>query len=190
MSINEADIKICSNALQVLGADPINSFEDETREAQVCSSIYPLIKRNTLQKHYWRFSIRQEQLGQLSATPLYGYAKAYQLPADYLRFVGKQNPSIEHQVYENKIYTDADPLFVSIQYEVSAQYFPSYFEYLLQLELMKDLALGLMEDESKEQRLAAKAREQLIIARTIDSQNGTVNVIPQELFTLTTARQF
>lgn len=189
MAINEADIKICSNALQVLGADPINSFDDETRESQICASIYPLIKRNTLQKHYWRFSIRQEQLSQLVATPLYDFRYAYQLPNDFLRFVGKQNPSINHQIFENKIYTDVNPLFISMQYEASAQYFPSYFEYLLQLELMKELALGLMEDESKEQRLAAKAREQLIAARTIDSQNNTVSIIPNELFTLTSVRQ-
>jgi hypothetical protein len=188
MTINDADINVCSKALQLIGADEITSFDDETREARLCAKWYPTLKRSTLQKHYWRFSIRQEQLSKLSSTPLYGYAFAYQIPTDFLRFVGKQNPSINHQIFENKLYTDADPLYISMQYEVNAQYFPAYFEYLLALETAKVLAFGLLEDDSKTTNLESLIRAQLIQARAIDSQNNSASIIPQELLSLTSIR--
>lgn len=188
MTVNDADIKICSRALQLIGADEITSFEDETREARLCAQWYSTLKKATLQKHYWRFSIRQEKLNKLVSTPLYDFNFAYQLPTDFLRFVGKQNPSIQHQFFENKIYTNVDPLWITMQYDVGAQYFPAYFEYLLALELAKILAFGLLEDDSKSSNLEVLARNQLVSARTIDSQNNTTTVLSQENFSLTNVR--
>lgn len=188
MTINEFDIKICASGLQLVGADEITSFDDETRESRICATNYAMIKRNCLQKHPWRFSIRQQQLSKLVEKPIFDFNNAYQLPTDFLRFIGKQNPDIEHQVFENKIYTNADPLFIAMQYDVAAQYFPAYFQYYLVLELSGFFATSLLEDEGKQQTMAALAKNQLIFAKSIDSQNGTVSVIPEELFSLTNSR--
>jgi hypothetical protein len=75
-----------------------------------------------------------------------------------------------------------------MQYDVGAQYFPAYFEYLLALEMAKILAFGLLEDDSKASNLEALARNQLVSARTIDSQNNTTTVLSQENFSLTNVR--
>lgn len=188
MPINDADINICTAALHLVGAEGITAFSDETREASLSSTLYPMVKQNTLQKHSWRFAIRQEQLALINGAPLFGFTKAYQLPADFLRFVGKDNPTIKHQIFENKVYTDLETLYASILYDIDAQYFPSYFKYLLTLEMAKAYAFGLLEDESKADKLEALARNQLILSKSVDSQNNTTSVLPEQMFSLTNVR--
>ncbi len=185
---NDADIKICAAALQLIGADEITSFTDENREARVCAAIYDNLKKNTLQEHNWRFSIRQEALSKLSATPLFEFKYAYQLPTDFLRFIGKQNPEIKHQIFENKIYTDADSLFINMQYDVSAQYFPAYFTHLLTLKLCSLLSISLLEDVNKSKIFLEAIATQNIMARNIDSQNNTISALNNNVFSLTAIR--
>ena len=188
MAITITDISICAAALQLVGAEEITSFEDETREARICASIYSTVKADLLQSHTWRFSIRQEELNRLVASPLFGFDYAYSLPADFLRLIGKNNPTSKHQLFENKVYTDLTPVYASIQYDVDEQYFPAYFEKLMFLELASMLAVALLEDEGKAKDFAALARTQMIKARNIDSQNNTVSTIPAGAFNLTNAR--
>lgn len=188
MAITTTDISICAAALQLVGAEEITSFEDETREARICASIYPTTKADLLQSHTWRFSIRQEELNRLVATPLFGYAYAYSLPADFLRLVGKNNPTVKHQLFENKVYTDLTPAYASIQYDVDERYFPAYFEKLMFFDLASMLAVALLEDEGKAKDFAVMARTQMIKARNIDSQNNTASTIPAGAFNLTNVR--
>lgn len=182
------DISICSAALQLVGADEITSFIDETREARVCASIYPTWKKDMVQAHTWRFSIRKEELNRLAATPLFGYKYAYALPSDFLRLIGKQNPTSRHQIFENKVLTDLTPVYANIQYDVAEQYFPAYFVKLMQLELAGMLAAALLEDDDKAAKYAGLARTQLVRARNVDSQNNTATAIPAGAFNLTNVR--
>lgn len=188
MAINNYDIDICVAALQTVGAEEINSFDDESREARLCASIYPRLKKNALQKTNWRFAIRQQQLNQLVATPLFGFSYAYQLPNDFLRLVGKNNPTVKHQLFENKVYTDLTTLYANILYDVDAQYFPAYFGLLLQLELTSLLAAALLEDENKADKFDKFAQKQLLIAKSIDSQNNSSSTFPEGAFNLTAVR--
>lgn len=182
------DITICAAALQLIGAEEITSFFDETREARICASIYPTVKKDMLQSSTWRFSIRQEQLNKLSATPLFGFSYAYSLPSDFLRLVGKQTPTTKHQIFENKVYTDLDPVYAVLQYDVDEQYFPAYFTRLMQLEMAAMLAAALLEDENKADKFSAFAKTQMIKARNIDSQNNSSSTIPSGAFVLTSVR--
>ena len=188
MTITSEDIAICSAALHLIGAEEIGSFADETREARLCASIYSTLRQNLLQKHNWRFSVRQEQLNRLDAVPLFGFSYAYSLPSDFLRLVGKANPSYPHQIFGNKLYTSLDTVYANLQVDVDAQHYPAYFKYLFKLELAALLASSLLEDENKTDRFTAIAHRQIIIARNIDSQNNTASVIPSSAFTLTNVR--
>jgi len=188
MAVTTTDISICAAALQLIGAEEIESFLDETREARICASIYPTVKKDMLQSSAWRFSIRQEELNRLTTTPLFDFSYAYSLPSDFLRLVGKQNPTSKHQIYENKLYTDLTPVYASLQYDVDEQYFPAYFTRLMQLEMAAMLAAALLEDENKADKFGAFAKTQMIKARNIDSQNNTSSTIPAGAFNLTNVR--
>lgn len=182
------DISICAAALQLVGAEEIGSFLDETREARICASIYPTIKQDLLQSHTWRFSTRQEELNRLVATPLFGFSYAYSLPADFLRLVGKQTPTTKHQIFGNKLYTNLTPVYANLQYDIDEQYFPAYFVRLIQLEMAAMLAAALLEDENKADKFISFAKNQMIKARNLDSQNNTASSIPAGAFNLTNVR--
>ena len=47
-----SSISICSNALLALGAHPINSFDENTEHARLCSNIYPTVRNDLLRKHH------------------------------------------------------------------------------------------------------------------------------------------
>jgi hypothetical protein len=188
MAVTITDIKICAAALQLAGAEEITSFEDETREARICASLYPTIKADLLQSHTWRFSIRQEELNRLASTPLFGFSNAYSLPADFLRLIGKSNPTSKHQLFENKVYTDLTPVYASIQYNVNERFFPAYFEKLIILEMAVMLSTSLLEDVDKSRNYATLAKNQMVKARNIDSQNNTASIIPNGAFNLTNVR--
>jgi hypothetical protein len=78
----------------MIGVDEISSFDDETREAKLCTNLYPTTRDSLLQQHPWRFSLGQASLARLVDTPLYGYDYAYQLPAGFLRVTLKQSEAI------------------------------------------------------------------------------------------------
>jgi len=61
MAVITTDISICAAALQLIGAEEIESFLDETREARICASIYPTVKKDMCQSSAWQFSIRQKE---------------------------------------------------------------------------------------------------------------------------------
>jgi hypothetical protein len=79
------DIDICSAALVKIGSNPIQSFSDNTKEAQVAGVVYPVAVNSELGAYPWNFAGNQLELNQTTQTPLNEQWKyAYQLPADVL----------------------------------------------------------------------------------------------------------
>jgi hypothetical protein len=81
MATGDTDIKICSDALLMLGANPISSFTEGTDESNICDRLYPDIKIRTLTMYDWSFSFKKTQLARLVTTPTNEYKYEYQLPS-------------------------------------------------------------------------------------------------------------
>jgi hypothetical protein len=143
------DINICSQALTLLGADEIITFSDQTRESKLCNLIYELTVKSCLADRNWTFAQNQIQLNKLSNTPLFGFSHAFQLPSDYIRLCGKENPSLPHQIKENYLYCNAEEVKVNYIFRVSEEKFTPHFTEYLIATLCKKLAISLMEDEQK-----------------------------------------
>lgn len=182
------DIEICSHALVLLGADEITTFQDETREAKLCNIIYELTTRNCLADRNWTFAQNQVELNKLSQTPLFGFKAAFQLPDDYLRLCGKENPSLPHQIKESFLYCNEEHVKVNYIFRASEEKFPPYFTEFLINRLCEKLAISLMEDENKAAYYAKKVLESRTRAGHIDSQsNGTIKM-PLTNFSLIVSR--
>jgi hypothetical protein len=165
------DVSICTSALLMVGADEIESFVDETREAKLCAQIYPTTKTKLLQSFPWRFSLGQVQLAQLATTPLYEYDHAYQLPAGFLRIIEINSPSYDYKIFEDKLYTNADTVYVTYQFDPGEEDFPEYFTRLLELEMASLLSVSLLEDLDKSKLFGQEARRQALQSRSVDSQS-------------------
>ena len=80
-------IEIVNRALFKLGALPLASMGDNNKQARIMSGLWETVRRAELRRHFWSFALRRALLPALSSTPAWGYARAYQLPADFLRIV-------------------------------------------------------------------------------------------------------
>lgn len=85
MSSNTA-VGICSNALLMVGAQTINSFDDaKSDRARLCVNLYPMVSRYVLSSHPWGCTRRRVILNPDVDTPLFDWAYQYTAPPDFLR---------------------------------------------------------------------------------------------------------
>lgn len=87
-----SDVSICSNALQMLGASPINSFSEGSQAngldtARLCSNLWPTTRDAILRSHPWKCAKARVKLSPESTAPVFGYTKRYVLPSDWIRNV-------------------------------------------------------------------------------------------------------
>ena len=181
------DVSICSAALVMVGADEINSFDDETRESKLCGILYETTLQNVLTEHPWRFSLGRVELAELEDTPLFGYTKAFQLPPDRLRLISMETPTA-YEVFEDKLYTNVDPVRITYQFQPVESKFPPYFVRLMEFEMACLLAGALAEDESKLKIFRDLADIQKRKARNLDSQQQPSRAIRDSNHVLTQVR--
>jgi hypothetical protein len=157
MATGDTDIKICSDALLMLGANPISSFTEGTDSANICDSLYPDIKKQALATYPWSFSFKKTQLARLVTTPENEYKYEYQLPSD---IIGRPDavyesddvgaaPRREYRLIGNKLLTDYDVVYIDYQYNVPEYSLPHYFVQLLKYEMAWHLALPITDQADK-----------------------------------------
>lgn len=80
-------VEIANRALTKLGADRILLLTDLGKEARVMNAMFDTVMDAELRRHRWKFALKRASLSALVAKPEWGYAYAYQLPADFLALV-------------------------------------------------------------------------------------------------------
>lgn len=126
MAAGDTGVSICSDALLLIGARAISSFNDGTDESSVCDRLYPDIRDSTLMMYPWTFSMKKEQLAQLLTTPTSVWRYQYQLPGDRLaspRLVvqtSAQGSPIQKdwEIQGDVLLTNLPSVFIDYQYSV------------------------------------------------------------------------
>lgn len=105
-----SSVSICSNALLALGAHPINSFDEDTDHARLCSNLYPTVRNNLLRAHPWNCVIKRAVLSPVSATPVFGFRFQFALPGDLIRVlsVGEPHDDIPYRIEGNRLLANID----------------------------------------------------------------------------------
>ena len=80
-------ISICNEALSMIGAKTIQSFDDNTENARRCAAIYDSSRKALLRMHPWSFAKKRMQLAPVVTHPTFGYAHAFPLPSDFVRVI-------------------------------------------------------------------------------------------------------
>ncbi len=80
------DVSICNSALIKLGAERINTLDDDSKTARACKEQYPKVRDDMLRSHKWNFAIGRQSLAK-SATfiPVFRFESAFPYPANVLR---------------------------------------------------------------------------------------------------------
>jgi hypothetical protein len=185
----QTDIGICNAAFVMVGSDgTLNSFSDNTVEANLASNVYQDTRDMLLQYHPWRFSLKQADLGgKLTAEPLFKWRNQFQLPADLLRVISLKD-NVDYEIIGNKLYTDVEQCQILYQYKVPEQAMPSYFVRALHFHLARLFSISLQEDVAKMTLFDQAADKETARARSIDTQQQPNDSIVSRNYTLISVR--
>lgn len=92
-------ISICNEALSMIGAKSIISFDDSTDNARRCASIYDQTRKSLLRMHPWSCCIKRAQLAPLAQHPAFGWSEQFPLPKDFERLISASTKDFE---FENR----------------------------------------------------------------------------------------
>jgi hypothetical protein len=159
MAAGDTGVSICSDALLMLGAKAISSFNDGTDESSVCDRLYPDVRDSTLVMYPWSFSVKKVKLARLITTPNSVWRYEFQLPGDRLG-----NPRAVYQsatpgspvqkdweIQGDKLLTNLDTIYIDYQYSVGEFAMPQYFVQLLKYMMAWHLALPITEQSDRAQ---------------------------------------
>jgi hypothetical protein len=194
MAAGDTGVSICSDALLLIGAKAISSFNDGTDASSVCDRLYPDIRDSTLVMYPWSFGMKKVQLAQLITTPNSVWRYEYQLPGDKLanpRAVynsAAQGSPVQKdwEIQGDKLLTNLTSVFIDYQFSVPEFAMPQYFVQLLKYMVAWHIAETVTEQQDKAtkwQRVATGDVSEngrggfFRTAAQIDGQNNPVRVI-------------
>jgi hypothetical protein len=194
MAAGDSALSICSDALLMLGAKAISSFNEGTNAANVCDRLYPDIKNQALLNYPWSFVYKKIQLSQLITTPTTEYKYEYQLPGDRIgppRMVFVTNavgarPIKSYRIFQDKLLSNETTIYVDYPYAVLEYEMPVYFVQLLKYLMAWHLSLPITDQIDKTQywqQIAIGAASEngrggyMRTATTIDAQGQPIPVI-------------
>jgi hypothetical protein len=167
-----SSIDICSNALLLIGDNPINSFSDPGAGAQAAANLYPQVKERFLSTHPWSFALKHQRMSLLTAQPdpLTGYKYAYQMPTDLIR-LWSIAPHQNYTVVGDSVLMNTNiGVLATYVYSVPETSIPAHAVKALEFMLASEFSISVTEDENKAQLYNQKATIASSQAMTIDSQ--------------------
>jgi hypothetical protein len=159
MAAGDTDIRICSDALLMLGGKAISSFNEGTSASNTCDRLYPGVKFSTLQSYPWSFSFKKVQLAQTINTPVNQYRYEYQLPSDRLGAIRRAYNSTaigagtfnDWVIQGDKLLTNETTVVIDYQFAPTESEMPAYFVQLLKYMMAWHLADPITDQVSKTQ---------------------------------------
>ena len=166
MATGDTDISICSDALILLGAEPITSFTDGSDAAQACSRLYPDLRDSIISSYVWSWSLKKTQIARLSTPPINEWQYAYQLPGDMLSGVlavfetagtAERSRRYGWEIYGDRLLTGMQTVYIDYQQSVSETKMPVYFIRLLRTAMAAELAIVITDQAAKSDYLRGQA---------------------------------
>ncbi len=163
-------IDICSNALQLVGDNPISSFT-ESDSAALAENLYDQFYESQLSYHPWGFALKQQKLNLLTEKPdtMTNYSHAFQLPTD-LVFLWNIQPYSSYEIIGDLLYSNSNQLLATYTHKVSESQLPSYFVTMMQYKMASEFAQTVTENGGLAQLYEQKYRMELGAAQAIDSK--------------------
>jgi len=166
-----SDIDMASNALILLGDNPIASFSDAGAGAQTAANLYPSAYEQFLSEHPWSFALKELELSRLSQAPddLTNFQYAYQMPSDLIR-LWKLMPHSFYTIVGSYLYSNENELLARYVYKIAETLLPPHAVVALQYKLAADFSMAITESISMAEAFEKQYRRYLSIARSVDSQ--------------------
>lgn len=101
-------VAICSNALLMLGDNPIADFEEDSDAARLASNLWPTARDYVLRRHPWNCATKRVALSPDTTAPAFDFNYQFTLPGDFLRVlsIGQEGERPRYKVEGRKILMD------------------------------------------------------------------------------------
>lgn len=143
-----SEVGIANRALQKLGAKRIVSLTEDSRNGRAINASFDELRDAELRAHTWTFATKRAQLAASATAPLFGKARSFPLPSDFLRKLNldpQENLNSDDQQLEgrNIITNDSAPLDLRYVYRVED---PNEMDVLFREALASRIAMELAEE--------------------------------------------
>jgi len=173
-------IDICNQALVMLGALPIVSFEDETTEANVLSIMYPVTRLQLLRSYPWRSATRYATLAKKPEVPLDpNWDLIFAWPDDavrILRITGNSYPNDPQPRWVSvgmEVYTCVDDIAAEYIYDIPEPEMDVLMEEALAAKLALAISYTITGSGQRESSLASLYDRKMEEARIVDRQESS-----------------
>lgn len=175
-------VSIASNALLLLGAQPINSFDEPTDRARLAANLYPEQRAALLRAHPWNCTIKRAALAPEEAPPAHGWARQFVLPDDCLRVlsVGEDDDTPESYALEGRRRILYNGTVLRLRYvaDVPEAEWDAGLVHVMTLRMASALAYAITKSGSMAQLAQDNYLRALKEAKAVDGQEN-----PPEAFT-------
>lgn len=162
-------VSICNEALSMIGASSIQSFEDNTENARRCASIYDSTRRALLRMHPWSFAKKRAQLAPVTTHPSFGFAHSFPLPRDFIRVY--DSGQYEYELEGRHILANTNLInLVYVADEQNEQLWDSLFSECMALFLVRKLAKPITGSQTEADSAWQQLQSMLKQARAINGQ--------------------
>jgi len=163
-------VQLSSNALILLGDQPIASFTEEGAGSQTAANLYETSYLSMLSSHRWNFATKKSTLAKLAASPTNEYKYQYQMPTDIVMLITTY-PVSTYRILGDKLYSDAETVAIDYIWKISEDQFPAYFVKAFEFYLASQFAIPITEDLNKADVMQRFYEQESRRARYADSQS-------------------
>jgi len=163
-------VTLASNALILLGDEPIASFTEEGAGAKVASNLYETSYLSMLASHRWNFATKKATLSQLAEAPRNEFAYKYKLPTDMVMLITTY-PVSTYRILGDELHTDSNSVDIDYIWRISEDKFPSYFVKAFEFYLAQQFCIPITEDLNKTEVMKRFYEQESRRARYADSQS-------------------
>lgn len=167
------EVSICSNALLMLGAQPINSLNETSDRARLAANLWEPVRNYVLRRHPWNCAIKRKTLAPDTAAPEFDWAYQYTLPPDYLRAlsVGPFGGEVDFKIESGKLLCDENPALLRyIWRNTNPATWDDMLVWAMTVSMRQVFAYPITQSTSLEQLVEAGLRDVLRQARAADGQ--------------------
>jgi len=187
MALSKTDI--LNKSLTLIGAAPVTSIDDNTRNARILSRVYEASLREILAACKWNFATKRSTLSVLTDTLDWydtGETYVYQKPADMIRIFGAHDNSATWREEGDYIISDTSGLGLRYVYYLDVpNKYPSYFVKAFIHKLASEIAYAIVNSASLGEKFTQLYETvSLPDARAANAQTGTQQFLDDDAWEL------
>jgi len=173
--------QVCNLALNSIGQESIVTFDEDSKNGELCRLCYDFVLLLMLNKSTWKFSKRRITLDQEELPPpAWGYLHRFALPSDCLRVImdddeyTSYNCSQGYKIEDNYVLTNSDSVnILYVSKDVNIQHASPVFISAFVARLAAQMVIRGEGTESMLQNMTALEQERFLEAALIEDNEGS-----------------